>query len=65
MNGSTRATYWGTSSKWFTGRLISEMRNTNINSVNHWKALSTIAVPVVKGESREKIYELKIINLVI
>ncbi|MCR6790230.1 YrpD family protein [Bacillus thuringiensis] len=45
LNGSTRATYWGTSNKGFTGRLISEMKNTNINSVDKWKALSTIAVP--------------------
>ncbi|GGE78578.1 YrpD family protein [Priestia taiwanensis] len=43
LNGSTRATYWGTSAKGFTGRLISEMQNTNVGSIKNWKVLSTVA----------------------
>ncbi|WP_372471200.1 YrpD family protein [Bacillus wiedmannii] len=45
------ATYWGTNGKGYTGRLISEIKNTNISKVNNWKALSTIAV---KDDSQTK-----------
>ncbi|PGQ44110.1 hypothetical protein COA16_32475, partial [Bacillus thuringiensis] len=51
LNGKTRATYWGTNGKGNTGRLISEIKNTNISKVNNWKALSTIAV---KDDSQTK-----------
>ncbi|HFK1753530.1 hypothetical protein CN936_18695 [Bacillus cereus] len=51
LNGNTRATYWGTNGKGYTGRLISEIKNTNISKVNNWKALSTIAV---KDDSQTK-----------
>ncbi|MBS9444106.1 hypothetical protein EAE89_21270 [Photorhabdus heterorhabditis] len=63
-----RATYWGISNKGYTGRLISEIKNTNISSVKNWKILSTIAVPRGIPEKNIKIhknYAAKFKNIVI
>ncbi|WP_054476120.1 YrpD family protein [Photorhabdus heterorhabditis] len=68
LNGATRATYWGISNKGYTGRLISEIKNTNISSVKSWKILSTIAVPRGIPEKNIKIhknYAAKFKNIVI
>ncbi|MER2473064.1 YrpD family protein [Photorhabdus laumondii] len=55
LNGATRATYWGTSNNGYAGRLISEIKNTNVGSVSHWKILSTIAIPRGTPEGNIKI----------
>ncbi|WP_121302583.1 YrpD family protein [Photorhabdus asymbiotica] len=68
INGATRATYWCTSNKDYTNRLISEIKNTNIISVKNWKILSTIAVPRGTPEKNIKIhknYAAKFKNIVI
>lgn len=44
LNGNTRATYWGTNNDGYTGRIISELAQTNVGSVSKWKALATVAV---------------------
>lgn len=44
MNGNTRATYWGTNNDGYTGRIISELAQTNVGSITKWKALATVAV---------------------
>ncbi|XHU99251.1 hypothetical protein MHHHKEFG_00906 [Bacillus pumilus] len=44
LNGHTRATFWGTNNVGYTGRIITEIQNSNIGSVTKWKLLSTVAV---------------------
>ncbi len=44
LNGHTRATFWGTNNVGYTGRIITEIQNSNIISVTKWKLLSTVAV---------------------
>ncbi|MGR3207530.1 YrpD family protein [Bacillus glycinifermentans] len=44
LNGNTRATFWGTNNDGYTGRIITEIKNTNIGTLKSWKALATAAV---------------------
>ena len=44
LNGHTRATFWGTNNVGYTGRIITEIQNSNIGTVKSWKLLATVAV---------------------
>ncbi|MGE6630090.1 YrpD family protein [Bacillus sp. NPDC077027] len=44
LNGNTRATFWGTNNVGYTGRIITEIKNTNVGKVSLWKLLATVAV---------------------
>ncbi len=57
LNGATRVTYWGTSNNGYAGRLISEIKNTHVSSVSHWKILSTIAIPSGTPEGNIKVHK--------
>ncbi|MFN2746673.1 YrpD family protein [Bacillus sp. z60-18] len=44
LNGNTRATFWGTNNHGYTGRIIAEIKGSNIGSISKWKTLATAAV---------------------
>ncbi|KXZ24113.1 hypothetical protein AXI59_07055 [Bacillus nakamurai] len=44
LNGNTRATYWGTNNDGYSGRIISEISQTNVGAISKWKTLATVAV---------------------
>ncbi|WP_077735701.1 YrpD family protein [Bacillus sonorensis] len=44
LNGNTRATFWGTNNHGYTGRIIAEIKGSNIGSISKWKTPATAAV---------------------
>ncbi|MCI4170801.1 YrpD family protein, partial [Bacillus spizizenii] len=44
LNGNTRMTLWGTNNYGYTGRIITEIKGTNIGTISKWKTLATAAV---------------------
>ncbi|MDR4433931.1 YrpD family protein [Bacillus tequilensis] len=44
VNGNTRMTLWGTNNDGYTGRIITEIQETNIGTISSWKTLATAAV---------------------